>query len=181
MPTETWKDVPGYEGLYSVSDLGRVRAEARTVVFTDVRSSSPIVRNRKQMILSAPINSGGYPTVGLYRDGDCENFSVHVLVLTAFRGPRPAPDGETRRYEALHFNDIKTDNRLCNLRWGTVSENKLDAIRNGRKPGAGTITHCVRGHEFTEENSWIGPRGQRGCRACNREKQRRRKTMEVSS
>lgn len=51
---------------------------------------------------------------------------VHVLVATAFHGPRPI--GMVCR----HLNDIKTDNRACNLAWGTVAENNRDAVLNGR-------------------------------------------------
>lgn len=51
---------------------------------------------------------------------------VHDLVLTAFVGPRPAGS------LGLHWNDIPTDNRLENLRWGTKRDNSLDALRNGK-------------------------------------------------
>lgn len=52
--------------------------------------------------------------------------SVHVAVLTLFVGPRPSSN-----HQARHLNGNRLDNRLENLRWGTVSENHQDAIRHG--------------------------------------------------
>lgn len=68
----------------------------------------------------------GYPSVGLRRNGKTYTGQrVHVLVLTAFIGPRPA--GMVSR----HLNDIPTDNRLENLAWGTQKDNLEDSRRNG--------------------------------------------------
>lgn len=68
-----------------------------------------------------------YATVRLIREGGgYEDRKLHILVLEAFVGPRP--DGMVGR----HKNDIKSDNRLDNLCWGTQSENAIDRVRHGR-------------------------------------------------
>ena len=170
--TENWLPIPGYEGLYSVSDQGRVRSESRTVNYRDRRAKTVISRHRKQQLLS-PLFAGGYLRVSLYLNKKPTQHSIHVLVLTAFMGPRP--DG----HEALHGNDDRFDNALSNLRWGTSSQNKFDAIANGRNRNVNK-THCKYGHEFTEENTRLRKRDSgsetRECRACGREKQRNRRS-----
>ena len=97
---ERWKPVVGWEGFYEVSDWGRVRR---------------IVGQHR---------SGGYPAVTLSIPGrPTKRIRVHLLVLEAFRGPRPY------RCEALHGNDIAYDNRAVNLRWGSRRENLADRRR----------------------------------------------------
>lgn len=87
---------------------------------------------------------------------------VHVLVLEAFVGPRPPG------MECLHSNDVGTDNRLSNLRWGTHSENLNDLVRNGRHYWA-QKTHCVRGHLLAAPNLVASAvkLGRRACRSCS--------------
>ena len=119
MSKEEWLPVPGWEGLYEVSNHGRVRSVARIIQ----RSTAPqAIRER---ILEAPIGDHGYPRVNLSRDGRPIQHTVHRLVLEAFAGPCPP------RMEALHWNGVKTDCRLSNLRWGTSAENTADMVRHG--------------------------------------------------
>lgn len=67
----------------------------------------------------------GYKSVSLYKDGESQWFSIHHLVLETFVGPRPT--GHLCR----HLNDVKHDNRLENLAYGTPAENQRDSLRNG--------------------------------------------------
>lgn len=159
MELETWRPVLGYEGLYEASDKGRVRSVAR-------RSWHPngYWRNMPSRELRPSINRGGYPTVVLCRDGERWTVGVHRLVAEAFLGPRP--DGMA----VCHGNDIKTDNRIENLRFDTWSSNQEDRVRLGSHDLAAR-THCKNGHEFTPENIGPAPRGRR-CRACSRERAR---------
>lgn len=102
--TERWLPVVGYEGLYEVSDLGRVRT----------------VRIRKH-----DVNDHGYAMIFLSRNGKVRYIPVHRLVGEAFLGPLP-PGLMTR-----HGPGGKLDNRLMNLCYGTNSENQIDRARDG--------------------------------------------------
>ena len=156
--TETWKPIPGYEGLYEVSDHGRVRSLDRRYIRAD-----GIATRRRGRILKPVINGSGRHQVYLCAPGEKQKpQQVHRLVLTAFVGP--CPEG----MEACHSNDVPTDNRLANLRWDTRSANMDDRVRNGRDPQA-SKTRCPQGHEYSYENTYIQPSGGRCCRICRRE------------
>lgn len=82
--------------------------------------------------LKPGIASGGYPLVGLMRDGRQYSRKVHVLVALAFLGPRP------EGHDVCHNNGNPADNRVENLRYDTRSANLRDAVRHGtQKPGPG--------------------------------------------
>lgn len=101
---EVWKLVPEYEGKYEVSDQGRVRSFNRCP---------------QGRILRPGRMPGGHLSVALGRgNSQC----VHKLVLLAFVGVAP------HKHECLHINGVPNDNRLSNLRWGTRSENNIDAV-----------------------------------------------------
>ena len=152
---EVWKPVPGYEGFYSVSDLGRVRSDKRTIVDKNGHG-----RKMPEIILTPEKKSSGHLTVCLCKNHDQTKRYVHRIVLEAFIGEAPAG------MQACHWNDDKEDNRLENLRWGTPNENMFDRVRNGIHHNA-VKTHCKWGHEFTPENTkpQSGKRG-RDCKAC---------------
>lgn len=130
MTDECWRPVPGYEGLYEVSNLGRVRSLDRDVVIMMPggwkTASGRTVRHYRGKVLRQTIGDHGYPYVTLSNAGVQTHHQVHVLMLTAF--DRPRPPGQ----EGRHLNDIKTDNRWPgNLAWGTRKENFADRLRNG--------------------------------------------------
>ena len=103
---ETWKDISGYEGIYEVSDLGRVR--------------SLVQRNRwKPGILKPGKTHGGYLQVLLCKDGKSKNMKVHRLVAEAFI---PNPNNlET----VNHKDEDKTNNSASNLEWMTRKDNTI--------------------------------------------------------
>jgi hypothetical protein len=72
------------------------------------------------------IEKSGYIRDSLHRPGEFRRVRRQQIVLETFVGP--CPPG----MEACHENDVKTDNRLCNLSWGTRAKNVRDAHRNGR-------------------------------------------------
>lgn len=114
--SETWRDVPGYTGLYSVSSFGRVRNE------TD-RNGTYAGR----IFTITPRDGGnGYCVVMLSRDGIKEQLSVHRLVLAAFVGPCPAG------MVTNHIDAVRHNNHLSNLEYVTQSQNILHAFALGR-------------------------------------------------
>ena len=113
-PTENWLPVVGYEGIYEVSNQGRVRSLDRALL--DGRSW----RGRQMRL------SGDRYRQVLLRNADGGKMrTVHRMVLEAFVGP--CPDG----MEALHGEAGPRDNRLSNLRLGTPAENLADRYRQG--------------------------------------------------
>lgn len=120
--TEHWKAVPGYEGLYEVSDLGRVRSLDRVV---PVRLKSGLTERRLPGVDLRPgTDSAGYQSVVL---GKNKSFRVHWLVLLAFVGP--CPDG----FHRLHNDGDRANNALSNLRYGSRSDNVRDMFTHGQR------------------------------------------------
>lgn len=123
---EEWRDVPGWEGFYQVSDAGNIRSVDREYIAKNSKGCLQFF-NLKGKILRRPRNKvSGYEMVSLSRRG-CKKVDayVHDLVLLAFRGPKPPG------FEVCHGNGIRHDNRLVNLRYGTRSENALDRHLHG--------------------------------------------------
>lgn len=115
---ESWLPVVGYEGLYEVSDHGRVRSLDRVV----------LGRNRTGRVLAiCYAGRRRVPQVSIGRDGVIRHRKIHQLVLEAFVGP--CPPG----MEGCHNDDDTQNNHLSNLRWDTRSANEIDAFRNGKK------------------------------------------------
>jgi hypothetical protein len=109
-----WLRVVGFEDEYEVSSQGRVRSL------------------RTGRILKTPCSGRDYPMVEMAG----RTWRVHILMAEAFLGSRPVDR------IALHYNGVKSDNRIVNVRWGTYRENYADAVRNGRRgrPGSGSIS-----------------------------------------
>lgn len=117
--TERWLPVPGWESLYEVSDLGRVRSLPRR--------GGRGWKGGRVLKHYVGASSRGYPTVSLSRGtGTQKTRQVHQLVLEAFVGP--CPPGQ----EARHGPAGKLDASLLNLCYGTRSENVRDRTRDGQ-------------------------------------------------
>ena len=170
MPSdETWLPIPGYPA-YEISDHGRIRSLAR-----QVRNRWGTMKPVPERILAQPLGGGvaghRYRVCTLYRDGQPKQRTVHTLVLETFVGPRPEKGAH-----GCHRDDNTDNNHLDNLYWGTPAQNSRDAVNNGRCWKT-KITHCPRGHEYTEENTYITPSsGHRTCRACIIERGEAKKT-----
>ena len=106
METEIWKDIPGYESLYQVSNYGRVRG---------------VKRNN---VLSTPLTNKGYAHVNLCKDGKYKTIAVHRLVLMSFTNEKDWKD------EVNHIDYVRSNNRLDNLEWVTKIDNVRYSVPN---------------------------------------------------
>lgn len=147
--TERWLPISGYEGVYEVSDLGRINSLPR--------------RGRPARVLKPFANASGHLLVDLCVDGKRWTRQVHLLVLEMFVGP--TPEG----MECRHLNGNPADNRLVNLKYGTRSENLHDSVLHGTH-NSSRATHCPQDHPYAEDNTYVNPRlpGSRTCRECMR-------------
>ena len=103
---EIWKDIVGYEGMYQVSNMGRVRSLDRIIVYKDGR-----VWNCKGRILSIHDNGKGYKFVRLSKYGKPKQEYIHRLVATAFI------DNQDNLPEVNHKDENKENNCVYNLEW----------------------------------------------------------------
>jgi hypothetical protein len=100
---EQWRDIPGYEGLYQVSDQGNIKSLHSVAA----KKSSRFIKER---VMSNKIKSvAGHCIITLSNHGRTESIAIHTLVMLAFVGPRPA------EHVVHHVDRNKTNNCLSNL------------------------------------------------------------------
>jgi hypothetical protein len=123
---ETWKDVVGYEGLYQVSSLGKVKSYDKVVFCRNKNTKKCLGKERKQFH-----EKNGYFSIVLYgkgrkvKKGTQKSFTVHSLVARAFLGERPEGN------QVRHLDGSRTNNNINNLCYGTGKENQKDRQRHG--------------------------------------------------
>ena len=151
---ETWLPVKGYEGLYEVSDFGRVRSLDR------VRLGGKPLPGK--VLKPGKVNVLGHLKVNLMAQGVLRSVLVHHLVLEAFVAAR-LPGAESR-----HLDGDPSNNTPGNLSWGTSSANNYDQVWHGTHPES-SRTRCLRGHEMREPNL-VGYElpSRRRCLSCER-------------
>lgn len=158
---ERWLPIPGFEGLYEVSDAGRIRSNDRWI-----NSSRGFGKQFCRGKIRKPQPRNGYLSAMLYKNGEYKTIYLQSLVLTVFIGPRP------KGMQACHGPDPDRKNcRLSNLRWDTVSNNQKDRLVQGGRDyrGAGNgmarlidgditrIRDLFRNGVSTEDiSSWVG-------------------------
>jgi len=113
---ETWKDITHYEGVYQVSDFGRVKRI--------VGGRGTCITGR---VLKPQNKPDGHQHVRISKNGVTTTRLIHQLVLEAFVGPCP-PDMEVR-----HLDGDGQNNTLANLSYGTRSANVFDSIKHGSR------------------------------------------------
>jgi hypothetical protein len=123
---EEWRDVPGYEGYYQVSNLGRVKNARPPTSRPSKRADGTPADIRGGRMLQLYRNKRGYLEVHLCKAGIPRFYTVHRLVLNAFIGPRP------ERYVCNHIDCDGTNNALSNLEWVTPQENLDHMVSLGR-------------------------------------------------
>ena len=134
---EIWKPIPNYEGLYEVSNMGRVKSLGKTVLRKGV-----YVHYHGKIISQNIVK--GYMQVMLSKNNKQVNAKVHRLVAIAFI-PNDDPVNKTT---VNHKNEDKLDNRVENLEWMSIADNTNYGTRNKRagvklKTLVRTPEHCA--------------------------------------
>jgi len=144
---EHWRPVPDWEGLYEVSDQGRVRSLPRPTK-TGIRGGR---------VLTAARAADGRTVINLCRDGRVVSRHIYVLVAAAFLGPRPPG------MNVCHGPAGNGDDSLANIRYDTQGANIRDAVRQGTyRNGSMAKTCCPKcGGDFLVQYD-----GRRYCRPC---------------
>ena len=164
MSEEIWKDIEGYEGLYQVSNWGRVRSLDR--LGTDRRKL-------KGKILS-PRERSGYWCVSLRKDGNNIDISVHRLVAVAFiLNPNNFPQVGHKDEKNLKTSN-ECNNNVENLEWVTAKENSNTPQRNKR------ISEGRKGMVFSEEHRRHISEVQRGRKGHPMSKENKQKLREAN-
>jgi hypothetical protein len=115
-----WRDVAGYEGLYLVSTLGELKSIDRVIKTKNGKSYL-----RKGRNITIRKNNFGYYETRLYKNGKKKSAFLHRIIAEAFI-PNPY-----NLAQVDHINGDKRDNRICNLRWVTRSQNMKAAYELG--------------------------------------------------
>ena len=139
---DNWKDVVGYEGLYKVSDTGKVRSLER---YRDNKNGNQVLI--KGRLLKQAENLG-YKYVSLSKNGEQKSFRVHRLVAIAFL------ENKLNKPNVNHKDCNKSNNNVNNLEWCTQKENVWHAFRNGK------MEHLAKKNLFYEEENIDYPREQ---------------------
>ncbi len=154
---EVWADIPDYEGLYQVSDSGRVKSIGRTLSDSKRRC---LLRTISTSFLK-PVLDGKYFRVNLYKNGKRKSVRIHRLKAIAFI-PNPL------NYPEVNHKDGNTlNNDLRNLEWVTKRENVLHAVsfglmkpipptqkrKNSRNHKSKRVINTLTGEKFPSINS----------------------------
>ena len=119
-----WKDIPGFEGLYQVSDCGQVKSCSRSDTF-------------KEKILKPILDAYGYHLVNLYKEGKQKTFKVHRLVALVFL------EGNNS-LTVNHIDECKTNNHVSNLEYLSSGDNTRAWIKNNPERRAEIVRESIK-------------------------------------
>jgi len=125
---EIWKDIPNYEGMYQVSNLGRVKSLKRS----------------KEVVLKLMDDTKGYLCLSLYKDGVKRTRKVHRLVAEAFLGHKP----NGMKLVVDHIDHDTKNNKVSNLRVVTQRQNASHLKKNGSSKYTGVYL-------FKRTGKWV--------------------------
>ena len=138
MEEEIWKDIPGWEGMYQVSNLGRARSIDKMVNSRPGRRC--YIKKGRMLKTLKTMNRKSKTQYCLVHMADAKRgisraFILSILVCTTFNGPRPKSIKGDTNIDCMHINGNPLDNRACNLKWGTHKENcnEPDFIESNRR------------------------------------------------
>ena len=122
---EIWKDIVGYEGLYKVSNKGRIMSCARVVKHPNNEFAK--TQTYPERIMKLKTTKVGYKSIKLSKESIRRDYLVHCLVAQAF-----LPKIEGKDY-VDHLDGIKSNNNVKNLEWVSIAENNQRAYDTGLK------------------------------------------------
>ena len=122
LPNEEWRDIKGFEGLYQISNYGRVKSLEKILFCKRYNISG---RHYDTKILKNNKSKDGYYKIQLFKDGLYKTIKISRLVAQAFI---PNPENKP---EVNHKDGNKTNNQVSNLEWNTTSENGKHAWNMG--------------------------------------------------
>ena len=123
---EEWRDIKGYEGLYQISNIGRIKSCNKLSLDREIYKNNNVKQFSKSFILKFEKNKG-YNYVHLFKNGVRKRMAVHRLVAEAFI-PNPG-----NKPEVDHINTIRDDNRVENLHWVTPKENMENPLTKEKR------------------------------------------------
>lgn len=145
---EIWRDIKGYEGLYQVSNIGRVKSLER--IITNTLGSY----TRAEKILVPLKTKKGYYQIHLHKNGVCKTSKIHRLVAEAFI-PNPL-----NKSQVNHIDGNKINNNVENLEWATQEENMQHAYKTGLKAQTKEVREKIsesrKGKYKGEKAYWYG-------------------------
>lgn len=143
LENEIWEKVEDYEGIYEISNFGRVKSLSR------LKRKSPTAKAfmTSERILKAQLSQKGYLRADLSKNGISKPTPIHRIIAIAFI---PNPENKP---QINHKNGIKNDNRIENLEWCTNGENQIHAyeVLNRKRPPKGVIPGCVKPHSHNSK------------------------------
>lgn len=142
---EIWKDIEGYEELYQVSNLGRIKA-LRKRVHKIIKGKECYPLCREKILKISNHNRNGYLKINITKNNIPKTYEIHRLVAQAFIA------NQNNLPQVNHKNGIKTDNRVENLEWVTVSQNHKHAFENGlKKPTSKKVIQYSKNNKFIKQ------------------------------